>query len=463
MAERAEATTGRRRPPGPPAWRLPANVRALSTDLVGFLDTALDRYGEIFHVPVANRHFNLVASPEYARHVLITNAANYKKGWIHEKLKPLIGDGIFTSNGEVWRKQRRTMQPQFRRDVVRTLVATMIDTIGAAIERWRPIAERGQIVDFFPEMSRMTVDVVSRALFSEEIDRHTTAMGAALTTALEHTHDRLFTLVDLTDIVPTRKHRRYHEALATLRGIVTGIIRQRCASGEQKPDLLQLLLDARDPDTGAAMDDLELRDQVMTILLAGHETTASALAWSWYLLATDPAVNGKLRAEIAATVGERRPTVEDLSTLAYPRQVFEEALRLYPPVHAFPRDALADDVIGGYRIPAGNTVTICTYLIHRNPRLWEHPAEFNPDRFAPGRPPRDQFAYLPFGIGGRKCMGSDFAVFEATLAITMISQAFRVELVDPLAVKPLPQITFRPNAVPVRLVPAGASKDAKRP
>jgi cytochrome P450 len=453
------ATTARRRPPGPSPFRLAGNVRALSTDLVAFLDSALDEYGEIFHVPVGNRHFNLVASPEYARHVLITNAANYKKGWVHDKLKPLIGDGVFTSNGEAWRKQRRTMQPQFHRDVIRSLVASMIDTIGETIERWRPIAERGEVMDLFPELSRMTVDVVSKAMFSEDIDRHTTAVGTALTTALEHTHDRLFALVDLTDIVPTRRHRRYHEALATLRGIGTDIIQQRRASGEQKSDLLQLLLDARDPETGEAMSDQELRDQVMTTLLAGHETTASALAWSWYLLAANPAVDAKLRSEIAATIGQRRPTVDDLSTLAYPRQVFEEALRLYPPLHAFPRDALADDVIGGYRIPAGNTVTICTYLIHRNPRLWDRPADFDPDRFAAGHPPRAQFAYMPFGIGGRKCMGSDFAVFEATLAITMISQAFRVELADSLAVKPLPQITFRPTTVPVRL--AYASDDGK--
>jgi cytochrome P450 len=424
----------------------------MSTDLVDFLTTALDRYGEIFHVPIGPRHFNLVASPEYARHVLITNAVNYRKGWIHEKLKPLIGEGIFTSNGELWRRQRRTIQPQFHRDVVRTLAASMIDTVSETIERWRPVAERGDVVDLFPEMSRMTLDVVSRALFSVDIDRHTKVVGDALTTALEHTHERLFMLVDLTDIVPTRRHRRYHEALDTLRGIVGGIIQQRHSSGEKRPDLLQLLLDARDPATGEAMSDLELRDQVMTVLLAGHETTASALAWSWYLLATNPAVDRTLREAIGRTIGDRRPTVADLPTLAYPRQVFEESLRLYPPLHAFPRDALADDVIGGYRIPAGNTVTICTYLIHRNPRLWDHPEAFDPDRFAPGHASRDQFAYMPFGIGGRKCMGADFAVFEGTLAIAMISQAFRMELADPAAVKPLPQITFRPTTVPVHLV-----------
>jgi cytochrome P450 len=441
-------------PPGPSGAPIIGNLRALTTDLVGFLETSMHTYGELFHVPVGPHHFYLVGSPEFARHVLVTNAANYGKGRMFAKLKPIIGEGLFTSEGELWRTQRRLMQPQFHRDLVRLLGTSMIDTIGQAISRWRPLAERGEVVDFRPEMSRMTVDVVSRALFSDDVDRDAKAVGGALSTVLEHTHERFYALIDLTDILPTRGNRRYHQAVTTLRSIVLRIIQQRRASGDKKPDLLQLLLDARDPDTGEKMDDQQLRDEVMTVFLAGHETTGSALAWCWYLLSHNPVVDRILRREIAAAIGDRTPTIDDLPSLGYPRQVFEETLRLYPPVHGIPRDARADDMIGGYRIPAGSTVTVSTYLIHRNPRLWENPDGFDPDRFAPGQPPRHQFAYVPFGGGSRKCIGHAFAVLEGTLAITMIAQALRPQLVPGLPVRPAPRTTFRPESVPVRLTPA---------
>jgi cytochrome P450 len=443
-----------RRPPGPAGWPIVGNLRPLMTDLVGFLEASMYTYGEIFHVPAGPHHFYLVADPDHARHVLVANAGNYTKGRMFAKLKPIIGEGLFTSEGELWRRQRRLMQPQFHRDVVRLLATSMIETIGESIERWRPVAERGEVVDFLPEMSRMTVDVVSRALFSDDVDREAKVVGDALTAVLEHIHERFYALVDLTDVLPWTANRRYREAVATLRSIVLRIIRQRRASREKRPDLLQLLLDARDPETGEEMDDRQLRDEVMTVFLAGHETTGSALAWCWYLLARNPVVDRILRREIALAIGDRAPTIDDLPKLTYSRQVFEETLRLYPPVHGIPRDALADDVIGGYRIPAGHTVTVSTYLLHRNPRLWPNPDGFDPDRFAAGRPARHQFAYLPFGGGGRKCIGHTFAMLEGTLAITMIAQAFQPDVVPGLPVRSAPRATFRPESVPIRLKPA---------
>jgi cytochrome P450 len=448
------ATTTVRRPPGPKGLPIIGNLRAVKTDLVGFLEASMHEYGEIFHVPVGPHHFYQVANPDYARHVLVTNAANYTKGRLFAKAAAVLGGGLVISEGEVWRSQRRLMQPQFHRDAVRQLGTSMIETIGDVIGRWRPIAERAEIVDFLPEMSRLTSDVVSRTLFSEDVDRDAKTVSEAIKIVVEHTNNRWYGLIDLTDILPTRAHRDFHEAVATLRSIVTRIIQARRGSAEKKPDLLQVLLDACDPETGEGMSDQQLRDEVMTLFLAGHETTASALAWTWYLLANNPVVDRALRNEIARVVGDRTPTMDDLANLTYPRQVFEETLRMYPPARGVYRDAVADDVIGGYRIPAGSTVIVSTYLIHRNPRLWENPGGFDPERFAPGQPPRHQFAYLPFGAGARKCIGLAFAMLEATLAITMIAQAVRPELIPGLPVKPASSTIYRPAALQVRLLPA---------
>jgi cytochrome P450 len=430
------------------------NLRAVKSDLVGFLEASMYEYGEIFHVPVGPHHFYMLASPDYARHVLVTNAANYTKGRLFAKAAAVLGGGLVTSEGEAWRSQRRLMQPQFHREAVKQLGTSMIDTMGDVIGRWRPFVERAEVVDFLPEMTRLTGEVVSRTLFSEDVGSDAEAVSEALATVVKHTNNRWYALMDLTDVLPTRAHRDYHEAVATLRSIVMRIIRARHGSAEKKPDLLQVLLDARDPETGEAMSDQQLRDEVMTLFLAGHETTASTLTWTWYLLANNPVVDRMLRSEIARVVGDRTLTMDDLPNLTYPRQVFEETLRLYPPARGVYRDAAADDVIGGYRIPAGSTVIVSTYLIQRHPQLWENPGGFDPERFAPGQPPRHQFAYLPFGAGARKCIGHAFAMLEGTLAITMIAQAVRPELVPGLPVKPAPSTIYRPTAMHVRLLPA---------
>jgi cytochrome P450 len=448
-------TAVHRRPPGPKGLPVVGNMGALTADHVGFLEASMHEYGEIFRLSAGPHDLYMVCNPEHARRVLATNAVNYIKGNIFAKFEGILGDGLFTSGGELWRRQRRLMQPHFHRDVVERLTSAMTGTIAEVIGRWRPLVERAEVVNLMPEMSRLAVDVVGRALFSEDVDRDAATVGRTLTTVLEHLHHRLRAVVDLTDVLPsTWAYRAYHEAVATLRGVVVRIIRERRASGEGRPDLLQLLLDARDPDTGEAMGERQLRDEVMTLFLAGHETTAVALTWTLYLLATNPVVDRQLRGEIARTVGDRTPTAGDLPALAYPRQVFEEVLRLYPPAHGVARDTVADDVIGGYRVPAGSTVVVSTYLLHRNPRLWESPGGFDPERFAPGHPPRHQFSYLPFGGGPRKCIGHAFAVLEGTLAVTMIAQSVRPELAPGIRVRPTPRITLRPNAVHVRLRPA---------
>jgi len=439
--------------PGPRGWPIVGNLPGMVRDRLGFVSGLQREYGEIFRVRVGGRELNLLSNPEFIKHVLVDNAANYVKGDIFKKLEPFLGKGLFTAEGDLWRRQRRLMQPHFHKESVAALVGLMVETIAASIERWRPRARSGEAFDFAPEMMRLTLDVVTRALFGADVDADATTVGAALTTVLEHTNRRLLSLVDLTDVLPLPSARRYRRALATLDRIVFGIIAARRRTSERRADLLQMLLDARDPDSGEPMNDQQLRDEVMTLFLAGHETTANGLAWTWYLLSRAPAVDRRLRSDVARVLGARRPTMDDVPQLAYARQIFEEAMRLYPPVIGVPRDAIREDRIGGYRVRAGATVVSSAYLTHHNPRLWPNPEGFDPDRFAPDRPgpPIAPFAYLPFGAGQRKCIGHVFATIEGTLAVAMIAQAYRPELVPGVRVDAIPQLTLRPSQIPIRL------------
>jgi cytochrome P450 len=441
--------------PGPKGWPLIGSLPNMIGDRMTFIRGNFNRYGEIFRVRVPQREVYVLSNPDFIKHVLVDNAANYVKGNIFIKLHPFLGQGLFTSEGELWRKQRRLMQPHFHKESVGALTELMVSTIADSIERWRSAARSRALVEFAPEMMRLTLDVVTRALFGTDVDADAQTVGRALTVVLEHTNHRLLALVDFTDLFPfLPANRRYHDALATLDRIVYGIIDARRKSSERRADLLQMLLDARDPESGESMSRQQLRDEVMTLFLAGHETTANALAWTWYLLDRHPAIDRRLRDEVARALGERRPTAADVPKLAFARQVFEEAMRMFPPVIGVPRDAVADDRIGGYRIPAGATVTSSAFLTHHNPRLWPDPDRFDPDRFAPGAEPRHPFAYLPFGAGQRKCIGHAFATIEGTLAVAMIAQAFRPKLERGVSVVPMPQVTLRPSRIAVRLLPA---------
>jgi cytochrome P450 len=439
--------------PGPSAWPIVGNLPDILRDRLGFINRAAREHGEIIVVRFGRRLVHVLSNPDWIKHVLVDNAGNYIKGKTFEKLEPFLGKGLFTAEGELWRRQRRLMQPHFHQKSVAALTELMVNTIADTIERLRPVAASGRMIDLAPEMMRLTLDVVTRSLFGADVDADAVTVGSALTTVLHHTNRRMLTLLDLTDLLPLLPaHRRYREALATLDAIVFRIIDARRKSTEKRPDLLQMLVDARDPETGESMSDQQLRDEAMTLFLAGHETTANALAWAWYLLSRDVAVDRRLRVEIASVLGTRRPTADDVPKLPFARQVFEESMRLYPPVIGIPRDAIADDHIGGYHIPAGSTVTVSAYLTHHNPRLWPNPEGFDPDRFAAGET-RHPFAYVPFGAGQRKCIGHAFATIEGTLAIAMIAQAFHPELVPGIPVVPTPQVTLRPNTIPVRLRP----------
>ena len=449
------ATTGT--PPSAPGNPLLGNLLQARRDPLKFFLGSAGRHGDVVRYRVLTEVGYLVSHPEGVEHVLQKNHRNYDKGTEdYDVLRWLLGQGLLTSDGDFWRRQRRLMQPAFHRRLVATFGERMVGETATMLERWRPHAESGQPVDVAAEMMRLTLDIVGHALFGLDLSREATSFGRAFTEANRYLSDRLYFPFPPPS-VPTPRNRRFKAALRTLDAVAEGVIRERrrAADGEDRGDLLSMLLSARDEETGEGMDDRQLRDEVMTLLLAGHETTANALSWTWYLLGEHPEAEERLRAELSGVLGVRLPTVEDVPNLRYTRMVIEESMRLYPPVWAIGRNTIAEDEILGYRIPANVEVTLSAYVTHRHPAFWEDPEVFDPERFSPGRSEgRPRFAYFPFAGGPRLCIGRDFALLEAQLILATVAQRYRPRLVPGHPVESEPLITLRPRrGLPMTLHP----------
>jgi cytochrome P450 len=293
---------------------------------------------------------------------------------------------------------------------------------------------------------RLTLGVVGKTLFSTDISGEASELGRAMTEALEYVTFRTRRPFALPPRVPTPRSRRFHAAMRTFDQIVYGLIADRRRAAAPREDLLSVLLAARDGETGEALSDREIRDEVVTFLTAGHETTAVALSWTWYLLSRHPEAARRVRAELADVLRGQTPTVEHLPRLEYTKRVIEEVMRLYPPAWAVERSAVGDDELGGYPIPAGSAVDLSPYVTHRHPAFWENPEGFDPDRFTPERAAgRPRFAYFPFGGGPRHCIGSEFAMLEAQLVVAMVAQRYRLELVPGYRAEPDSTIVLRPR------------------
>ena len=315
------------------------------------------------------------------------------------------------------------------------------------LARWEPISLQGRSLDVATEMMRLTLSVVTRTLFSAGLSSdETQVVSQALPFLLRETDRRIASLTSLRESLPLPVNRKYAHELERLDRIVYRLIEQRRRSPQEESDLLGMLMSAVDEGSVSGMDDQQLRDEVMTLFLAGHETTANNLAWTFYLLSSNPAVRQALEAELEKVLAARPPALEDVSRLVYTRQVLDESLRLYPPAWAFGRQPIQDDQIGGYHIPAGTQVIISPYVVHRHPEFWENPEGFDPERFNPevaqGRP---HYSFIPFGGGPRLCIGRDFALMESTMALARISQRYRLDLVPGFEVQPETAITLRPK------------------
>jgi cytochrome P450 len=433
-------------PPGPRYLTPYGFSAAFRPDPLAYTLGLARRFGDVVRIRVGPFRSYMVFHPDDVKHVLQDNHQNYVKGLIIDRTKVLIGDGLFTSEGSFWRRQRRLAQPAFHRQRSAGFATAMTDATAAMLARWDAHAGSGVPFDVAAEMNRLTLRVVGQTLFSMDLDGAAADVGRALQVALAYVDRRALLVAPSPLIVPTPQNLRFRRARRVLDRVVYDIIETRRRDGSQTSDLLSMLLQARDEETGEGMSDRQLRDEVMTFLLAGHETTAAALAWTWYLLARHPAVEARLRAEVDTVVGDRTPTVEDLPALSYTRMVVEETMRLYPPVWGIGRQTIGEDTLGGYRVPAKVVVSISPYVTHRHPACWDDPERFDPERFTPERAAgRSRFAYLPFSGGPRLCIGSEFALMEAQLVIAMVVQRYRLALVPGRVVEPEVRLTLRPR------------------
>ncbi len=432
------------------------SLRAFQRSPLTFLSTLPQQYGNMVQINLFIWPTLIINHPDYIKRVLQENYRNYDKNVpIFNVFKPLLGNGLVTNyGGESWLQQRRLMQPAFHRQRITEIGTIISDATESMLQRWEANAQKMQPLDVAEEMMHLTLQIVGKALFNSDINEQASAFGQAFLevngSLMEHFNHPFPPLS-----VPTPRNRRFKVALRTLDRMVYDILRQRRQSKEDHRDLLSMMMDARDEETGEGMSDKQLRDEIMTLLVAGHETVANALAWSWYLLAQHPDAEERLHAELDQMLAGHTPTVEDLPDLPYARMVFEETMRLYPPVWIIMRKALKDDEIGGYHIAAKSYILWSTYAIHRHPDFWERPEDFEPERFTAEQvASRPRHAYIPFSHGPRICIGNSFAMTEAHLIIAAIAQRYRLVLVPDQKIEPEPLMTLRPrNGVFVYLKP----------
>ena len=442
----AQAVAKRIDPPFLPGLPVVGSMFELSRDRLAFF-RHIQTLGGVARFRMFSMQIYHFSEPEAVQRVLQDNARNYIKGPLFDTMRSLVGNGLFLSNGDFWLRQRRLMQPAFHQRRLAALVDGMATEAEISCQRWAQAAAAGKPLNMADETTALAMRVVTRALFSTGLQGGEKRLAEAITVIIDQLAFRFEMPFYPPLSFPTPRNRRTRAAVRVLDDEVYAIITRRRADPAVKDDLLAMLMEARDED-GQGMDDQQLRDEVLIMFAAGHETTANAMAWAFYELERHPAILAKLRAELAAVLGGRAPTADDLPRLVYTRQVIDETLRLYPPVFITNRQALQDDEVCGYRIPAGALVSVSPYAAHHDPKYWDNPYEFDPERFAPERAAsRPRYAYFPFGGGPRQCIGKDFALYEAAVVLAMAAQRFDWRLAPGEEVRPALRVTFRPNAV----------------
>ncbi len=456
-------------PPGPTRRETVRWLRLLAEQEgpLHFLDRMGHRYGDVSMLDTRLQRLAVVRGPEAVRHVLLGNQDNYRKSNQYELLAPVLGNGLVTSSGELWQRQRKLVQPMFAKRHLGPFADHMAQAAASALDAWERDWPDGHPLELAEEILHIGLDTVGRALVGADFSGRATEFGAALGNALHQVGAiGRATSVAAAQYLPhmtimraamLTQNRRYRSGLASadvLTRIAAEVIDERLARGHgDSQDLLRLLMEATDEETGERMDRQQVLDELLTFTAAGHETTAHGLAWMYYLLSQHPAAREQMEAEVDDVLGGRIPTNDDVERLPWTRACFEEAMRLYPPVWHVQRVAIEDDVVGGYRLPAGTLVFVSIWSTHRDPGVWENPAGFDPRRFLGDAPrQRPRFAYLPFSGGRRICVGQGFAMMNATILAAMIAQRFRFDVIPGAPIVLDPTVTVRPlHGIPVTI------------
>ncbi|WP_198659008.1 cytochrome P450 [Nocardiopsis sp. FIRDI 009] len=418
--------TDRRHPPRTPPSAIPGMLRDLLTDRLAMMSTAVERHGDAVRMAAGPKTLYLFNHPDHAKHVLAENHGNYHKGIGQVHAKRALGDGLLTSEDGLWRAQRRTIRPVFQQRRIAAQADAVAKEAVALADRLRARAGRGT-VDLVEEATSLTLGVLGRTLLDTDLHAFDT-IGAAFEAVQDQAMFDMVTLNSLPVWLPFRTQTRFRRARAELERIVRRLVREHTADGDADDALSRVLADAAS-ETDPRLRSRRVRDELVTLLLAGHETTASTLSWAFYLVDRNPGTAERLREEAVRVLGDRAPTHEDLHRLTFTTMVVQETMRLYPAVWILPRVALADDEVGGYHVPAGSDVLICPYTLHRRADSWSDPERFDPERFAPDRrDDRHRYAYIPFGAGPRVCVGSNLGMMEAVFVLAVIARDLRLTL-----------------------------------
>ena len=434
--------------PMPPGHWLLGHVKELREDPLRLFNTSRELLGDVVRYRMGSLYIEQFSHPDQVRHVLVDARDIYVKGTIWDKLRPLVGNGLVTADGQDWKRQRRLAQPAFQHGQLEPICLIMTETIAEALEGWHAPRRGLSTIALFSELRKLTLSVVIRALFGTELAAQLPAVADSFVTALEVTNRRMISPIPYLPWLyqmPTRDNLAFRRAAGYLSKVVDEIIRRRESTTEPaSTDLLALIMAAQLAEENHTSPRL-LRDEVMTLLLAGFETSATTMTWAICLLERHPEALSRMVTEVDLALGGRTPEFRDLLTLPYTRAVLEETLRLRPAVWAIPRMATRADEVGGFRVPRGDIVTLVPYVTHRHPDFWVDPEQFEPARFLPaGRTGINRWAYFPFGAGQRKCLGMDFALMEAQLTLAMIAQRYQLHSPDQLDVRPDPYVTLRP-------------------
>ena len=430
-------------PPGPRRTLALATLFAYRRGPLHYFQNLAQQYGDISFFRIGPQEAFFLNHPDLIKDVLVTNHQRFMKGLVLQRAKRLLGEGLLTSEGEFHRRQKRLAQPAFHRQRIASYAEVMIDYAIRASGRWRD----GETVDLAEEMMRLTLAIVSKTLFDADVESESEQVGEAMTTVMELFDTLTIPFFELLAKLPLPQLRRFDNARTKLDRIIFNLVEERRRSGKDRGDLLSMLLLAQDEEgDGEQMTDQQLRDELLTIFLAGHETTANALTWTWYLLSQHPEVEERLQSEVDEVLGTRKATFADASNLPYTEMILAESMRLYPPAWAIGRLSTVDCEIGGFLVPKKSLVLFSQFVMHRDERYYQQPNLFKPERWTPSeRESRPAFSYFPFGGGPRRCIGEGFAWMEGILLIATLAQKWRFRLVPhhPIALKPV--ITLRPK------------------
>jgi cytochrome P450 len=410
--------------------------------MLGFFEECFREHGDAAYFRVANRHSMLLSHPDDIERVLVTENRRFIKNYALVFLQPLMGNGLLLNEGESWLRQRRIVQPAFSKQRVESYAPAMIECTQRMLDQWRDGEER----DVARAMMELTMAIAGRTLLGIDVGERFGELTGHLRVVMFDFLARFGTAVPLPYWVPTIRNLRMKHTVRQLDRILQQLIDQRRAAGAGGGDFLSLLLNAKDEEDGRGISDRQIRDEVMTMFLAGHETTANALAWTWSLLGKHAEIQRRVREEARNVFGGRQPTAADIPKLTFCEMVVREGMRLYPPAYVVGRRPMEDIMVGGHFIPANTNMLMSQWIVQRDPRWFNDPLRFNPDRWANGLANRlPKYAYFPFGGGPRVCIGNAFAMFEATLVLAMIAERFTLELINEKPIRIQPAVTLRPG------------------